>query len=479
MTQDAYNALSKFVCIGRDTVLVVTEHGGSSICMKRIHWYVLAVSATALVIAKALYELRPGFEPGSANAVIWLCLLGFVALLQQHSLPKGGGGSAAFIPFLACALIAPSWMTIAGVALANVVAELISKRTPLKVTFNVAQMSLAIGLAILVYRLLGGQSLVILRHSSLADSSLVTLLPFVALLSVFFAVNTFAVSAAIAATNHGNILRIWKQNTFGAIAYDVLSGPIVFLFAWFYVKSGPLGAAGLAIPLLGARQFYKTNRQLERLNEELLQLMVKAIEARDPYTSGHSRRVARYSKVIARALGLSSRRIDGVGVAALLHDVGKIHEIYAPILRKPGRLTPDEWAIMQTHPIKSAELVETVSHLKHFVAPVRHHHENWDGSGYPDGVVGEAIPLESRIIMFADTIDAMTTDRPYRKALGEGDVRGELLKYRGTQFDPQICDQLLSSPMFSLLFAPDSSDIVPIEVRRVPTPLGVRLVSGL
>ncbi|MGI9077843.1 MAG: HD-GYP domain-containing protein [Gemmatimonadaceae bacterium] len=447
--------------------------------MKRIHWYVLGVTVTALVVAKAVYELRPDFEPGSSNAVIWLCLLGFIALLQQHSLPKGGGGSTAFIPFLACALIAPSWITVAAVGAANLVAELISRRAPLKVTFNVAQMSLAIGLAILVYQLLGGQSLVILQHTSLVDSSLIILLPFVALLSVFFAVNTFAVSAAIAATTHGNVVRVWKQNTFGAIAYDVLSGPIVFLFAWFYVKSGPLGAAGLAIPLLGARQLYKTNRQLERLNEELLQLMVKAIEARDPYTSGHSRRVARYSKLIAQALGLSSRRIEVVAVAALLHDVGKIHEIYAPILRKPARLTPDEWAIMKTHPVKSAELVETVSHLKHLVAPVRHHHENWDGTGYPDGIAGDAIPLESRIIMFADTIDAMTTDRPYRKALGESDVRGELVKHRGSQFDPQICDRLLSSPMFGLLFAPDPRGMVPLEIRRVATPQGVRLVSGL
>jgi putative nucleotidyltransferase with HDIG domain len=189
--------------------------------------------------------------------------------------------------------------------------------------------------------------------------------------------------------------------------------------------------------------------------------MVKAIEARDPYTSGHSRRVAHYSQLIARALSLSGQQTERVRVAALLHDVGKIHEIYAPLLRKPEKLSPSEWEVMQGHPIKSAELVMTVSHLEDIVLPVRHHHENWDGSGYPDGLAGEKIPLASRIVLFADTIDAMTTDRPYRKALGEVQVRAELIKYRGKQFDPIICDKLLASPMFGLLFAPG---------QRIPTP---------
>ena len=116
---------------------------------------------------------------------------------------------------------------------------------------------------------------------------------------------------------------------------------------------------------------------------------------------------------------------------------------------------------MQTHPIKSAELVATVSHLSDIVAPVRHHHENWDGTGYPDGLTAESIPLGARVVLFADTIDAMTTDRPYRKALSEPQVRSELIKYRGKQFDPAICDKLLSSPMFGLLFAPNSRQATP------------------
>ena len=150
---------------------------------------------------------------------------------------------------------------------------------------------------------------------------------------------------------------------------------------------------------IGYRHINKVNWQLQQTNQELLQLMVAAIEARDPYTSGHSRRVARNARLIAKAIGLPDRQVERVAVAALLHDVGKIHEVFAPILSKPGRLTAEENAIMQTHPIKSEELVKTVSQLSDVVAPIRHHHENWDGTGYPDGLVGEAIPIASRIIM--------------------------------------------------------------------------------
>lgn len=133
---------------------------------------------------------------------------------------------------------------------------------------------------------------------------------------------------------------------------------------------------------------------------------------------------------------------------------------------------------MRTHSVKSAELVATVSTLKDLVVPVRHHHENWDGSGYPDGLIGEAIPLASRIIMFADTIDAMTSDRPYRKALSETQVRAELVKFRGTQFDPTICDQLLASPLFREIFATATDERLPRPTRRNSPSRPPRALAG-
>ncbi|MEO8452252.1 MAG: HD domain-containing phosphohydrolase, partial [Gemmatimonadota bacterium] len=141
-----------------------------------------------------------------------------------------------------------------------------------------------------------------------------------------------------------------------------------------------------------------------------------------------------------------SSEVDEIETAALLHDVGKIHEEFAPLLQKEGRLTQDEWEIMKTHAAKSAELVGLFSRFRGNVQnTVRSHHERWDGKGYPDGLASDAIPLGARIIMIADTVDAMSTDRPYRKALPFEKVVAELQKYKGIQFDPALVEVTVSS----------------------------------
>jgi putative nucleotidyltransferase with HDIG domain len=212
------------------------------------------------------------------------------------------------------------------------------------------------------------------------------------------------------------------------------------------------------MPILGIRQLHTTNLELEQTNRELLELMIKSIEARDPYTSGHSRRVHDYALIIARALGLHSKAVEEIGTAALLHDVGKIYDKYAPILMKDSRLSPEEWAIVKQHPVDGAELVATMTKLRDVVPAVRHHHENWNGTGYPDGLAGENIPLASRVIMLADTLDAMTTKRPYRNPLSEEDVRDEFVRCRGQQFDPVMVDKLLSADFWTKIFPPNLAD---------------------
>jgi putative nucleotidyltransferase with HDIG domain len=174
--------------------------------------------------------------------------------------------------------------------------------------------------------------------------------------------------------------------------------------------------------------------------------MVKAIEARDPYTSGHSIRVATLAKAIAQETGMSAADVEKVYTAAILHDVGKIHEEFAPLLRKDSKLTAEETALLQTHAVKSAELVGIISTFRGTIQDaVRSHHERWDGAGYPDGLSGETIPLGARIIMISDTTDAMTTDRPYRKRLSVDAVIAELQKYKGSQFDPKLVDITINS----------------------------------
>lgn len=427
----------------------------------RIGLYIGGVSVCAVLANGALFLLAPQVQPDDLRAVVWMAAIGLFAHMMMYRLPRSSDGSIAFIPFLAATIIAPTWIASLAATVIVLLAEMAKRRAPIKVLFNVMQISLAIGLATIAFRLVGGVALLGSSSLPLLDGARENVVSILVLMSVFFVVNAVLISGVIAVSEGGYFIEILRKNSVANLSNDLLSAPVVYLLAWVYVSSGVAGTVALCIPIIGVRQLYKTNSQLERVNQELLELMVKAIEARDPYTSGHSRRVAHYSQLIARAIGLSGQQAERVRIAALLHDVGKIHEIYAPLLQKPEKLTPAEWEVMQGHPIKSAELVMTVSHLADIISPVRHHHENWDGSGYPDGLAGEQIPLASRIVLFADTIDAMTTDRPYRKALGEAQVRAELLKHRGRQFDPFICDKLIASPMFGHLFSPG---------QRIPTP---------
>lgn len=419
----------------------------------RINRYVAGVCAAALLSVLLVHQSAPTYQPEFVTAALCFAALGVFANALSYRLARGAAGGIAFIPFLTAAILAPSWITLVAVATSVSIVEAFARRPIVKAAFNVAQYTLATAAATLVYLWLGGTSAMLGTGFSVP--------PYVALFLVFLAINTGAVSGAVAIAEGRDPWHVWRENTLNTLVYDILALPIAALFAIVYVKGGPTGVIALAVPLLGVRQIYKTNWQLEQINQELLQLMVAAIEARDPYTSGHSRRVSHYAKIIARALGMGAKQVERVGVAALLHDVGKIHEVYAPILRKADRLTPDELAIMQTHPIKSAELVQNVSQLKDVVASIRHHHENWDGTGYPDGLRGEEIPVASRIIMIADTIDAMTTDRPYRDALGEDDVRRELLRLRGMQFDAKMCDAFLASPLYRLVFADRATTTFP------------------
>jgi len=432
---------------------------------RRIRRYIIATAIAALTATVALIVWAPTFDPRLGEAVFWLSIVALLTQMLNYMLARNATGSISFIPFLASAAVAPSWIAVFGVCCVAIVVQLSRRRGVLKSVFNVCQQCFSISAALLVYLICGGQSLLAFKNAPAGVHYPYAALA--ALFTTFFALNSVCVSGVVAISEGKRFRDVWSANTLGTLPYDLLSWPLILGLAYVYVRSGAPGTFALAVPLLGLRQLYKVNWQLEKTNQELLELMVAAIEARDPYTSGHSRRVSENARIIAQIIGLGQSEVKRVEIAALLHDVGKIHEIFAPILQKPGRLTEEEHAIMQTHPIKSEELVSRVSQLRDIVSPVRHHHENWDGTGYPDGLAGELIPLGSRIIMFADTIDAMTSDRPYRKALDENAVRQELVKYRAKQFDPTICDALLSSARFSELFGHGTHQSLP-HTQEVP-----------
>jgi putative nucleotidyltransferase with HDIG domain len=424
--------------------------------------FIMAVAGTAAAITLLLRSRAVPLQQEQFEAIVVLCAFALVADLLLFLLPKGAKGTIAIIPTLCAVLVVPSWYTVIGMAIEKAIAESARRAEFEKAVFNVAQHTLSIGLAVFVFTNMGGQPFLEVHQETVAHLTRINGFPaFVAFITAHLT-NSILVSTVVALASNARISTVWKANNLATIGIDIISSPIIFMFAWVYVQFGAIVAATAWVPIIGIRQLNKTNLELEQTNEELLELMVKSIEARDQYTSGHSRRVQHYSLLIARAIGLTEKEVQTVGRAALLHDVGKIHEKYGPILRKADGLSTEEWNTMREHPADGAELIATMSRLRELVAPVRHHHENWDGTGYPDGLAGELIPKASRIIRFADTIDAMTTERPYRRTMSSDEVRAEIVRCRGTQFDPQIVDRLLSSAAWKTMLAPN-----PIASRRL------------
>jgi putative nucleotidyltransferase with HDIG domain len=168
-----------------------------------------------------------------------------------------------------------------------------------------------------------------------------------------------------------------------------------------------------------------------------IQMLAGAVDEKDPYTRGHSDRVTRYSVVLAKEIGLSEAEVEKVRISAQLHDVGKIG-IEDRILKKPGALTPEEFEIMKTHTTKGANILRPVEMLKEMIPGIELHHESLDGRGYPFGLKGDELPLLPRIIMVADTFDAMTTNRPYQAAMDPEYVIRIINSLAGTKFDPRV-----------------------------------------
>jgi putative nucleotidyltransferase with HDIG domain len=194
------------------------------------------------------------------------------------------------------------------------------------------------------------------------------------------------------------------------------------------------------------RDAFEKVQRAARENRELflssIRALAEAIDAKDPYTRGHSERVARYSASIAEEMGMPSEDVERVRVAALLHDVGKIG-VDDRIIRKPTALTEEEFEVMKTHPAKGAAIMGAIPQLADIIPGMKHHHEKWEGGGYPDGIKGEAIPMQARIVTIADTFDAMTTTRPYQKAMEIGYVVERIKSFSGVRYDPVVVQAFL------------------------------------
>jgi putative nucleotidyltransferase with HDIG domain len=411
-----------------------------------------AVAAATLVVT-LFVKHPPTLDTESLLAFGTLLALSTLAMMLYLRFTEAGSTTSMdFVPELgAILLLGPT-----GAVMVTLLSELISgfflyrEKSVLKKLFNVSQLVLAVGAAGLLFRWSGGvESLDTFRLQA-------SLAPFLLAVLAYFAVNTVTVAFIVTVSERTPFFETWRRMTGGLIVFDLAMSTLAFLVAFLYTQYGAIAVFLAMIPLIGLRYSYGINFELQQLNTDLLRLMVKTIEAQDPYTSGHSIRVSEAAKKIARALAVGPRQLKRIETAALLHDIGKIDSVYGEILRQKGPLTPEQRELIRAHPDRGVEIIQSIRSIHPDVLScVRHHHERWDGDGYPAGLAGEEIPLGARIIMVCDTIDAMTTARPYRDALPVSVVREELKKHRGTQFDASIVDVLVKTDILETLDSPE------------------------
>jgi len=395
----------------------------------RARAYIFGVFAAAIIVLVFAITRDPHFN---YRIAFGFGVLIFLAEQFPVALPQGEGSiSVSFV--LTIAAIILGGPAEAGIATAFGFLTLKTfRRVPLvRHMFNVGELALAATLAGFAYQAAVG------RGFAFNPSHIVSVfLPVLAATAVQFVANTGLVSFALALARGIKLRSIWigQLRTIhkGYLAFAVLG----IILAALYKEMSATSVIFLLVPLLVARNAFSSAAEMESAFEATVRSLTKAIEAKDVYTRGHAERVSRLSVMTARAYGLSSEQCRVIRYIALMHDVGKLG-VSTKILAKPGKLTDDEYEHMKQHPVRGYEIVSEINFLKAAAeTAVRHHHERMDGRGYPDGLVGEQIPVIARIVMVCDAFDSMTSTRVYRKAKGIEDAFVELRRCAGTQFDP-------------------------------------------
>jgi HD-GYP domain-containing protein (c-di-GMP phosphodiesterase class II) len=328
---------------------------------------------------------------------------------------------------------------LVGIIVATVSAlttELIARREPKKLIFNVAEIATGTGTAGLVYHALVPAS------AGMPLGSLASLLAAVAASLLYVAINAilFSIVVGIATGKSPAVMFVAHTQTF--LLQNVTLQSIAIILSCVRELT-PWAIVIILLPLFGPfiamRGFRETLQQIQQTIEALADM----VDRRDVTTAQHSERVAQYTQQIIEELGtIPLAEAEAIVLAARVHDLGKI-AIPDAVLLKPGRLDEEEYRLMRYHPVAGDEVLSKLSIYKASLGVVRHHHERYDGKGYPDGLKGEAIPLGARIVGVADTYDVITSDRPYHRARSVREATDELLNCKGTQFDPEIVDAFI------------------------------------
>jgi putative nucleotidyltransferase with HDIG domain len=441
--------------------------------------YLTAVITAGLaVVLHSLYSLysKPvGYE--------WFVLAGLTLLsgsftVKVPTIPARLSVSEAFV-FAAVLLYGPAAATMV-VALDSLVISLWIFRTsrrPERLLFNLAAPAVAVWIAARTF-------FAIANVAPLATTPrpiLGLVFPLLILAVLYFVLNSWLIAAAVALEQRGSAFGVWRRN-FLWLSLNYFSGASVAALLLPYFQSPGytfVRVLGVLLPLLlisyltlktALGRVEDANKHLAELNRlylSTIETLAMAIDAKDQITHGHIRRVQFFAVGLAKAMGVTDgAQIKAVEAAALLHDMGKL-AVPEYILNKPGPLTPGEFEKMKLHASVGADILSAIDFPYPVVPIVRHHHESWDGGGYPDGLRGTDIPIGARILSVVDCFDALTSDRPYRPRLPDGDALRILLERRGRMYDPLVVDT----------FVRVYRDIAPIEEERPNVTTGLSAIT--
>lgn len=360
--------------------------------------------------------------------LFWLLHVGAESSLIQLPLGTLSGG---FLILMTAAFAAnPSTAFFVGALSGISQSEMRGRRPGIRVLFNCAQGGIYTGAASWAYWLIRGST----------GPRLASVLGCAAAAGVALAANTSLVAGVVSIERSRRFLSTWREMLWPAPNYLSFS-LMALLIASLYSRVGPMASAFLIAPIVVLSAVQRGRLELMNAQDQTLRAFVRAVELKDPYTKGHSERVAKLVGRMLRQLDFSESEVESHCYGALLHDLGKV-AVPSRVLSKPDALTAAEFEVVKIHSRVGAEIVGKIAFLRDEVPTVLFHHERLDGRGYPWGLKGSAIPFAARVLAVADTFDALTWIRPYRSALSREDALEEIRGVAGTQLDPVAIDAL-------------------------------------
>jgi putative nucleotidyltransferase with HDIG domain len=397
---------------------------------------VVVLSAAA---AASLFLPGPGWNTDDSVWVPAFAVLTGLSVMLEFvavELPHGGTLSVATITHIATVFLVPPPFAALSVGLAVIVEEIIHRRALVRLAFNASSYVLTMALASLAVRLIGDPRVLVTNRDHLP---LVAMVVIVSL--VYYVLNDLLTCAIMALTSGRSLAYLVRTNSRGTILAEAGAGMIGILFALVWIVE-PFWTTLLVIPGAVIARSLQYIRQLELETRSAVASLAEVVDHRDASTFHHSERVAFYAVATARELNLEEDVVELIEQAAAVHDLGKI-AVPDRILLKPGPLTAEERTAMAVHTEIGARILRQFHLFSAGASIVLHHHESYDGSGYPHGLAGDAIPIGARVVAVADAFDAMTSDRPYRSALSIEEAMARLRAGAGQQWDPIAVDALL------------------------------------